>query len=101
MSSEAMAVVIGVVCGVAASIPTSVLLLVVLNRGERQRCDDRQQRQREANYPPVVVVQGSGQAGLPPGPQAGYWPMADPGPAMHRRFHVVGGDDLLIDDGRY
>lgn len=102
MSTEAMAVVVGVVCGVAAGIPTSVLLLVVLNRRERQGYDDGQRRQREGNYPPVVVVQGGAQgSGLPPGPQAGYWPMAAPGPAMRRQFNVVGGDDILIDDGRY
>jgi hypothetical protein len=102
MSTEAMAVVVGVVCGVAAGIPTSVLLLVVLNRREQHRYDDRQRGRQEGNYPPVVVVQGGGQtAGLPAGPQAGYWPMAAPGPSMHRQFNVVGGDDMLIDDVRY
>lgn len=101
MSTEAMAVVVGVVCGVAAGIPTSILLLVALNKRERQRYDHIQRQEQKANYPPVVVVQGGGQAGLPPGPQAGYWPMATPGPAMDRQFNVVGGDDILVDDGRY
>jgi hypothetical protein len=101
MSTEAMAVVVGVVCGVAAGIPTSVLLLAALNRRERHRKGAGPDQEQKANYPPVVVVQGGGQAGLPPAPQAGYWPMAAPGPAVHRQFNVVGGDDILMDDGRY
>lgn len=60
LSTEAMAVIIGVVCGVAAGIPTSVLLLVVLTRRERQAMDraQRQVEYRRSGYPPVVVTQG-------------------------------------------
>ena len=100
MSAEAMAVVVGVVCGVAASIPTSVLLLLAVSRRERQPVDDRAQAGAERSYPPVVVVQGGGHPGLPPGAGAGYWPTAMSGPAAQRDFHVVGGDDLL-EHGRY
>jgi hypothetical protein len=49
----------------------------------------------------VVVIQGGGSQGMVPGPQAGYWPMAAPGPAVNRQFQVVGGEDLVLDDGRY
>jgi hypothetical protein len=101
MSAEAMAVVVGVVCGVAAAIPTSILLLVVFTRRDRQQADDMESRSRQYGSPPVVVIQGGAPQALPPGPQAGYWPAAQPGPAVNREFHVVGGDDLLIDDGRY
>ena len=45
----------------------------------------------------VVVVQGGGQSALPPGPQAGYWPMSTPAPAASRQFQVLVGDDLLLD----
>lgn len=101
MSSEAMAVVVGVVCGVAAGIPTSMLLLVVLTRRDHKRVDEAE-RARHGNYPPVVVVQGSGGAQrLPQGPQAGYWPSPMPGPSVDRQFQVVGGDDLLLDERRY
>jgi len=100
MSAEAMAVVVGVVCGVAAAIPTSVLLLVVFTRRDRQQSSDMDARSRQYGSPPVVVIQGGAPQALP-GPQAGYWPAAQPGPAMNREFHVVGGDDLMIDDGRY
>ena len=53
MSTDAMAVVIGVACGVLASIPTSLLILAVSGRqGGRREREVRQQR----NYPPVVIV---------------------------------------------
>jgi hypothetical protein len=102
MTTEAMAVVIGIVCGVAAGIPSSLLLLVVLTRRERQQNEGARQHGQQGNYPPVVVIQGSGGAqGLPHGPQAGYWPAPMPGPAVDRQFHVLGGDDLRLDDGRF
>jgi hypothetical protein len=101
MSAEAMAVVVGVVCGVAAGIPTSILLLIVLTRRDRQRLDESERQARQGNYPPVVVVQGAPAQPMLPGPQAGYWPAPAPGPAFNRQFHVVGGDDLLLDDGQW
>lgn len=101
MSTEAMAVVVGVLCGVAAGVPTSVLLLVVLNRRERKGYEEMERRVQHSNYPPVVVIQGGGQPGLATGSQAGYWPAPPPGPMVDRQFHVVGGDDLLMDDGQY
>ena len=101
MSAEAMAVVIGVVCGVAAGIPTSVLLLVVLTRRERQREEEARREARQGTYPPVVVIQGGGTPqALPPG-LGSYWAGPVPGPPIQRDFHVVGGEDLLIDDGQY
>jgi hypothetical protein len=100
MSAEAMAVVVGVVCGVAASIPTSVLLLLAVSRRDRQPQDDRGHVGMERSNPPVVVIQGGGQPSLAPGAGAGYWPAALNGPSVQREFHVVGGDDLL-EHGRY
>jgi hypothetical protein len=100
MSAEAMAVVIGVVCGVAAAIPTSVLLLVALSRHDRRRLEDFEQQARQAqrNYPPVVVIQGGMPQALPPGLRAGYWPGTTVGPLTKREFHVVGEDDLWLDE---
>ena len=100
MSAEAMAVVVGVVCGVAASIPTSVLLLLVVSRRDHQPEDDRAHSGLERNYPPVVVIQGGGQPGLASGSGLGYWPSALNGPSAQRDFHVVGGDDL-VEHGQY
>ena len=101
MSAEAMAVVVGVVCGVAAGIPTSLLLLAALTRRDRQRLEEAGQQARFANYPPVVVIQGGAPQALPAGMQAGYWPSTTMGPSSQRQFHVVGNDELLLDDGRY
>lgn len=100
MSAEAMAVVVGVVCGVAAGIPTSVLLLVVFSRRDRQRSDQPERPQRQHSYPPVVVIQGGSSQALPQGQHAGYWPAPPPGTSAGRQFNVVGGDDLLLDDGQ-
>lgn len=63
MSTDAMAVVVGVVFGVAASIPTS-LLVVAATRARR----DEGYRPREELRPPpqVIVVQPQP---LPPAPQ--------------------------------
>jgi hypothetical protein len=101
MSAEAMAVVVGVICGVAAAIPTSLLLLVVLTRSERRRSEEeeRQRRAAHGSYPPVVVIQGGTPQTLPGMPQAGYWPSPAPGPLADRQWQVVGGEDLL-EDGR-
>jgi hypothetical protein len=101
MDTEAMAVVVGVVCGVAAGIPTSLLLLVVLTRRERQQSEQVQRREQQGNYPPVVVIQGGGGAHGLPGPQAGYWPAPMQGPPVDRQFRVLGGDDLRLENERY
>jgi hypothetical protein len=83
LSVDAMAVVVGVVCGVGASIPTSLLLVLVMGRRERK------EEQRQAGYPPVVIVNPGAQGGY--GPQGPYLP--PPGPGWEnapRQFKVVG-----------
>ncbi|MEJ2209974.1 MAG: hypothetical protein P8129_13160 [Anaerolineae bacterium] len=97
MSAEAMAVVIGIICGVLAAIPTSLLLLVVLTRSERRRYDEEDRKKSQRQYPPVVVIQGGAPQALPPGTPAGYWPSPAPGPLNDRQWQVVGGEDLLED----
>ena len=90
MSVDATALVLGVACGVLASIPTSLLLIWAIGRR-----DQAIGRSGGANpgyqYPPVVVVNpGSGnnrpawgQPGLP-----GYDDM--PLPPGGRQFRIVG-----------
>ena len=101
MSAEAMAVVVGVVCGVAAGIPTSVLTLVVLAHRDRRRLEETDRRSGAERNPPVIVIQGGAPQALSHGIQADYWPSPAPGPDAQRRFHVVGDEDLLLDDRRY
>jgi len=71
MSAEAMAVVVGsttsarMICGIAASIPLSVLILILTSRLGRREEALRAEPQGEArrlDYPPVVVVNPGVQA---------------------------------------
>jgi len=91
MSTDAMAVVIGVGCGVLASIPTSLLILAVTNRrGEREIPQRRE-------YPPVVIVN-------PPNGQPRYLQPPFPTPVIQpqeRQFKVIGDEDVVLDEQRY
>ena len=100
MSTDAMAVVIGVACGVLASIPTSLLILAVSGRrGEREV-------QQRRDYPPVVIVNpGNNQPRYLQPPF-----QAPPIQGQERQFRVIGDEDALycsvqdsvvLDGGRY
>jgi hypothetical protein len=92
MSAEAMAVVIGVVCGVAAAIPMSLLILLVSRRRDRRVEDYRPHGQptgRDRAYPPVVVIQGGSPA--PGHLQPPYYNSSVE--AAPRQFHIVGEDE--------
>ena len=95
MSVDAMAVVVGVACGVLASIPTSLLLIWALGRNARADAYG----DRSAHYPPIVVVNPGQTYGRP-----GYGspPMYSAGgefslPAGPRDFKVVGDADTASD----
>lgn len=60
LANEALAVVVGVICGIAAAIPTSILLLVVLTRAERRQLDDQKIERLEAAGCRVEETQGPG-----------------------------------------
>lgn len=92
LSDEALAVLAGAVCGVGAAIPTSVLIIAVSRRHDRERVPRVQQPTAQGGYPPVVVV-------TPPGGQgrSGGWDPLPPAVSsslqapMERHFTVVGG----------
>ena len=91
MSTDAMAVVVGVACGVLASIPTSLLILAVSGRrGEREV-------QQRRDYPPVVIVNpGNSQ------PRYLQPPFQAPlNQEQERQFRVIGDEDVVLDGGRY
>jgi len=107
MSNEAMAVVIGVIFGVAASIPTSLLIVAVTWRREKRAAGHasgtRRPPAQEALPPSVVIVNpggmGTGNAYRSPA----YLPQPDlqwsPPP---RQFRVVGDpDEASLDEGPY
>jgi hypothetical protein len=91
MSTEAMAVVVGVLCGVTAAIPMSVLILAASTR----RVPDVGDRQgygfpvtRSNGYPPVIVIQG----GAPVGPVMQPPYLGSAAEPVARKFHIVGED---------
>jgi len=92
MSPDAMAVIIGIVCGMMASIPTTILLVYVLRQRDQQQQQLYQQQYQGQQYPPVVVVNGHpNQQHYPHVPStsgSGYLPA----PGNGRSFKVVGQD---------
>jgi hypothetical protein len=88
MSSEAMAVVVGVVCGVSAGIPTSVLLLVVMRAQQRRSGSDQPPQAPAPQYPPVIVVGAvPQQARQDSNTVDSTWRAVD---APRRKFRVIG-----------
>ena len=92
---EAAAVVVGIVCGILAGIPTSILVLVVLSRRDRAQFEEAERHRRETQNPPVIVIRGGQPQALPPAPQ--YWLSADNQPTA-RHFHVVGSEGRNLED---
>ena len=61
MSADALAVVIGIICGVLASIPTSAMLVWVMRQRDKQmEMQMGTMRPYGGQYPPVVVRAPSG-----------------------------------------
>jgi hypothetical protein len=89
MSSDAIAVLVGVIAGVAASIPTALLLMAVTRRQDRY---DEEYDPPQRNAPPVIVVTSGGppQQQLPPYPVYPYQPAAV---QQGRQFRVMGYED--------
>lgn len=88
MTSDAMAVIVGILLGMLATIPTSLVLLYMIRNRETQQTEIHQ-RQQQGQYPPVVVVNST--------PNSGYGGMGSanpqsflPAPMSERSFTVVG-----------
>lgn len=94
MSTEAMGVVVGVVLGVAASIPMVLIILLFLARR-----DKKEEERRQAAYPPVIVVSGGGQPHTMRMPY--LTPPANYGGDGQRAFTLIGDEETIsIDPGR-
>lgn len=107
MNTEAMAVVIGVIFGVTASIPTSLVIVAVLWRREQRTAygkNDAMRRTRQEALPPSVVIVNPGAAG-PANPyrQPAYLPQPDlQWGTPPRQFRVVGDpDEASLEEGHY
>ena len=87
LSNEAVAVLAGSVCGVGAAIPTSLIIVFVVNRRNGQTETRRVPQPQIGNgNSPVVVIAPPGsqyQQQLPPA-------MFDQAPPVARRYTVVG-----------
>ena len=114
MSAEAMAVMIGVIAGVAASIPTSLIVVWFASRTTMPRTAPEAPMPAPAPRPaepaqPRIVVMAPAQ----PGPQLGYqnyagyaapaYPAYAPPALMQpalppRQFTVIGGTEFALDD---
>jgi len=92
LSAEALAVIIGVVCGVSAGIPVSLMILSASRRRELPAEEPHYrvaEGSRQGSFPTVVVIQGGGPTNTPMLPS--YYPIQQPvyGHAS-RPFHWVG-----------
>ncbi len=108
MSADALSVVVGVACGILASIPTSLVLLWMLARRGPTAERVGQAGMGSGYFPPVVVVNPGPGYGVPAygaGPQAlpaGSYSAASPAtlPAGPRSFKVVGDEETMLDELR-
>jgi hypothetical protein len=126
LSSDAIAVLVGVIAGVAASLPCALLLMAITRRQEnriesedrarRDMCDDRDPRAVYADprraIPPVIVVtpnQAASQQIAPWAGSQGMWPPAGAVPGWEqvvpsrpqRQFRVMGYQEDEEQDAPY
>jgi hypothetical protein len=95
---DAVTVIIGVGCGVLASIPTSALMVAVTTH----RANRYDQPRTSHGYPPVVVVNspaGNAHAGQRWPVSGGAWDTLPP-PAP-RQFHVIGQEHERAEGNHY
>jgi len=100
MSADAMAVVVGVVCGIGASIPTSLLMLFVITRKEQAQQQQQQQQQRAFPQVPAVMIVNPPAGQISPYYQATSGSYLPPLNGGQRQFQVLGADEF-DSDGRY
>jgi hypothetical protein len=89
LEQAALAVLVGVVCGVGASIPTSLLIVSIMRRQDQRTYEQRRRSTYQAQpQPPVIVVTPSSAPQLP---QPMNW--SAPAPAQ-RQFTVIGEEEM-------
>jgi hypothetical protein len=86
MSADAMAVVVGIVCGMLASVPTSAILVWTLRVRDKQLEAQLGPARQSGQYPPVVVINGQ----QPPGANGAPQPALLNGGNGPRNFKVIG-----------
>lgn len=104
LSEQALAVIVGVVAGVAASIPTSLLIVWFATRSAAAASIRTTPRERADGdeSPRIVIVQPPP---APPSPIADpYYHVSPPNPArdrppspQRRTFTIIGGEDSSLE----
>ena len=89
MSPDAMAVIVGIVCGIGASIPTSLLMLMLTRRREPTHLESPQGMPQ---MPSIMIVNPAAGYGAPFQPPANQYAPPAYGASMPRQFQVVGAD---------
>lgn len=99
LSNDAMAVVVGTVCGISASIPVSIGLVIASssNWGKSERARDvgdayGMYRYAERMQPPVVIMSPQMPYGYSPNPYTLPAPMSSP-TIESREFKIIGGEE--------
>ena len=98
LSDEAMAVVVGAICGISASIPVSIGFVIAATRhwGREERGDDSVGRRYDEPRPqqPIIVVAPPQQLQSPYNFNQGqyYFPPSAPPPGAPRDFKIVGDE---------
>jgi uncharacterized membrane protein YedE/YeeE len=93
LSDQALAVIIGVMLGILASIPTSLLLVYALSQKERAALKQIQNHQATPYQPPVVVISGGAQPSISASQLPPSYGMSTPNP---RTFTVVGEESIEL-----
>ncbi|NLE75882.1 MAG: hypothetical protein GX605_03900 [Chloroflexi bacterium] len=74
LSADALAMLLGVACGMLASLPLLVALLFWSSRSQRnERREPAARPQHETHQPPVIVIAGAGAPSAPPWVNGRAW----------------------------
>ncbi|MFN8475188.1 MAG: hypothetical protein U0822_23600 [Anaerolineae bacterium] len=102
MGSEAMAVVVGVVLGVAGTLPVALLILYAVRRAEPRESEKpsvqpagqpwQQASLGPAAPPPQIIVVPQAQMPMPPRSMGGWYPQQPALPPVQREFNIIGED---------
>jgi uncharacterized SAM-binding protein YcdF (DUF218 family) len=94
LSEDAVAVIVGIILGVVATLPTSLVLIYMIMRRDQSPTGQQQAGFPNHHQPPVIIVNGGQQPGLPTGSaaQPGY-PLSLPSP---RTFTIIGEETTEV-----
>ena len=96
MTSDAMAVIIGILLGMLATVPTSLVMFYMIRQRDHQPADPR--THQAGHYPPVVVVNSPPyHHGYGAAPGFGSSPALLPAPGGERSFKIIGQEASSAD----